>query len=297
MSRCLVVGGCGFIGSHLVDRLLNDGHEVVVLDNDWNGDPRRPRQEAKLVLGSISHKSRILKAMKDVDVVFHMAVLKGTEREDADPIDTTDINVAGTVRVLAAAIESDIKRIVYSSSSEVYGRQRKNLLCEDMISNPQSLVGLQKLMGEQYCGLFAMTHGLEVVSLRYFSVYGLEQPMGSGYSSGMPIISPNDTIAVHGDGRQTCDYVHVNDVVEANVLAADVHIQPGEHLVLNIGTGIATSANEIAHLIGNPVEYVGYVEYLEEREHQVADWSQAKWSMGWEPQIKIADGIKALMGR
>ena len=300
VMRCVVTGGCGFIGSHLVGRLVELGHEVTVLDDMSTGERSNHNREADLVIGSVADLAAVLTATEEAEVVFHTAAWARVERSVTDPIGTHDVNVTGTLNVLRAAHLSGVRRVINSSSSSVYGDQATHLMREDMTPNPMSPYALQKLMGEQYAALFAGLFGMTIVSLRYFNVYGPGQPSEGAYSLVIPrflrMRAQEQPLTVYGDGNQTRSYTHVSDVVEANILAATEELPAGRHTVLNIGTGQETSVNDIAAAIGGPVERIvpnPRGDFEEAR--KAADYSQAKSLIGWEPRVAFADGIKDLL--
>ena len=298
--KCVVTGGCGFIGSHLVGRLVELGHEVTVLDDMSTGERSNHNREADLVIGSVADLTAVLTAAEEADVVFHTAAWPRVQRAVTDPIGTHAVNVTGTLNVLRAAHLSGVRRVINSSSSSVYGDQASHLMREDMTPNPLSPYALQKLMGEQYADLFVSLFGMTIVSLRYFNVYGPGQPSEGAYSLVIPrflrMRAEGQPLTVYGDGNQTRSYTHVSDVVEANILAATEELPAGRHTVLNIGTGQETSVNEIAAAIGGPVEHIvpnPRGDFEETR--KAADYSLAGSILGWEPRVAFADGIKALL--
>lgn len=298
--KCVVTGGCGFIGSHLVGRLVELGHEVTVLDDMSTGERSNHNREADLVIGSVADLAAVLTATEEAEVVFHTAAWARVERSVTDPIGTHDVNVTGTLNVLRASHLSGVRRVINSSSSSVYGDQATHLMREDMTPNPMSPYALQKLMGEQYAALFAGLFGMTIVSLRYFNVYGPGQPSEGAHSLVIPrflrMRAQEQPLTVYGDGNQTRSYTHVSDVVEANILAATEELPAGRHTVLNIGTGQETSVNDIAAAIGGPVERIvpnPRGDFEEAR--KAADYSQAKSLIGWEPRVAFADGIKGLL--
>ena len=285
---------------HLVDRLVELGHEVAILDDLSTGQESGRNPKSGLIAGSVTDASTVLSATESADVVFHTAAWARVERSVVDPIGTHEVNVTGTLNVLRAAHLSGVSRVVYSSSSSVYGDQLTHLMQEDMVPNPKSPYALQKLMGEQYADLFARLFGISVVSLRYFNVYGPGQPSEGTYALVIPrflkMRRDGSPLTVYGDGNQTRSYTHVSDVVEANMLAAIADMPAGKHIVLNIGTGQETSVNEIAAAVGGPVERIlpnPRGDFEEAR--KAADYSRAKSLIGWEPRVAFPDGIKELL--
>ena len=298
--KSVVTGGCGFIGSHVVDRLVERGDEVVVVDDLATGDIACLNAGARLVGGSVLDAELLREAVEGADRIFHLAALPRVERSMEDPIGTHRVNVDGTLNVLEAARATGAGRFVYASSSSVYGRQDTHLMTEDMTPNPLSPYALQKLIGEQYVSLLAPLYGMTAVSLRYFNVYGPRQPLEGEYAlvigkflsarrSGTPL-------TVYGDGEQTRAYSHVYDVVAANLLAAEADVPTGLNTVMNIGSGVETSVNRIASMIGGEVVHVvpNPRGDMEER-RKAADWSRAASVLGWEPTITLGEGLAALM--
>lgn len=298
--KCVVTGGCGFIGSNLVDRLVQMGHRVLVLDDLSDGSDTRLNAAAELIIGSVTDIDTVLAATRSADWIFHTAALPRIQRSVDDPIGTHHVNVTGTLNVLCAAQRNGVRRVINSSSSSVYGDQPTHLMREDMAPNPKSPYALQKLMGEQYAEVFARLHQLLVVSLRYFNVYGPGQPSDGAYALVIPrflkMKAEGQPMTVYGDGTQTRSYTHVDDVVEANILAATASLSPVTHTVLNIGTEVETSVNEIAAIIGGPVRHIvpnPRADFEELR--KAADYSKARSMIGWEPRAPFSSGIRSLL--
>ena len=296
----VVTGGCGFIGSHLVDHLVDLGHEVVVLDDLSTSEGRVINPYATLVEGSITDLELVTSAIEGADCVFHMAAWARVPRSVDDPVGTHKVNVNGTLNVLQAAREKGVGRVVYSSSSSVYGDQEAHLMREDMTPNPMSPYALQKLIGEQYGSMFARLFGMQLVSLRYFNVYGPGQTASGAYALVIPhflkLRAEGRPLTIYGDGHQTRSYTHVSDVIRANVLAMSADLPVGENTILNIGSAEETSVNEIAAMIGGEVEHIipnprGEFEEL----RKSADCSRARAIIGWEPRIGPFEGIRAVV--
>ena len=296
----VVTGGCGFIGSHLVDRLLELGHEVVALDDLSTSDGAYLNPAAALIEGSVTDADLVASATEGADAVFHTAAWARIPRSIHDPIGTHDVNVNGTLNVLQAARNNGVRRVIYSSSSSVYGDQPTHVMREDMRPEPKSPYALQKLVGEQYASMFARLFDMQIVSLRYFNVYGPRQATEGAYVLVIPhflkLRDEGSPLTVYGDGRQTRGYTHVSDVVRANVLAATADLPPSENTVLNIGPNEETSVNDIAEMIGGEIEHVfpnprGEFEEL----RKSADNSKARAMIGWEPRIPLSEGIKTVL--
>jgi len=301
--KCVVTGGCGFIGSHLVDRLIHLGQQVVAVDDNSTGSISRLNPRACLVEGSVTDMDLLVAVTRGADWVFHTAAWARIERSVEDPVGTHHVNVTGTLTVLQAAHLNGVRKVVNSSSSSVYGDQGPHhVMREGMKPNPRSPYAAQKLMGEQYAEMYARLFGLEVTSLRYFNVYGSRQPADGAYVLLIPkfleLRRRHKPLTVYGDGNQTRGYTHVSDVVEANILAATTSLPPGQHTVLNIGPREETSVNEIAAIIGGPVKHIipNPRGDFEER-RKSADNSKAKAVIGWEPRVTFTDGMRDLLLR
>ena len=299
--KCVVTGGCGFIGSFLVDRLVHLGHDVVVVDDLSTGNSAFLNPLACLVEGSVTNPEVLMAATQGADWVFHTAALARVERSVNDPVGTHHANVTGTLNVLQAAHLNGVSKVINSSSSSVYGDQGDcYLMREDMKPNPKSPYAVQKLIGEQYAAMYAGLFGLPVTSLRYFNVYGPRQPAQGAYALLIPkflqLRRQNKPLTIYGDGTQTRGYTHVSDVVAANLLAAAADWPAGRHTVLNIGPREETSVNEIAAIIGGPVEHIipnprGDFEEF----RKSADNSRARQAIGWEPGVSFTEGMTDLL--
>lgn len=242
MTTYLVTGGAGFIGSNIVEELVKRGQRVRVIDNFLTG--RRENLEdflsdIELIEGDIRDPGLMEKASRGVDYVLHQAAFRSVPKSVEDPTLCNDINVAGTLNVLMAAHKTGVKRLVYASSSSVYGNVKRFPQKEDFLPFPLSPYGTSKLAGEYYCKVFTATFGLETVSLRYFNVFGPRQNPESKYSAVIPAfisrMIKNESPAVDGDGRQSRDFTYVGNVVEANISAAIAKNVSGE--IINVGCG------------------------------------------------------------
>ena len=239
MARCLVTGGAGFIGSHIVDALVAQGDEVRVFDNLSTGKKENLSQlesKVELVVGDLRDKTALEQALNGIDYVFHVAALRAVLRSVDDPQETNDVNVTGTLNLLLAARDARVKRVVFSSSSYVYGDTEKFPCEETDKPKPQSPYAASKIMGEYFCQIFTRLYGLETVSLRYFNVFGPRQNPESVYSAVIPIFVDRLLLGVspeiHWDGKQSRDFSYVDNVVQGNLLAAQAKGAAGE--VVNI---------------------------------------------------------------
>lgn len=292
--KYLVTGGAGFIGTNLVKELLASGHEVVVLDNYAVGKKEERIQKGALyVNGDIRNPEDLNSVCQNgFDGIYHLAALPRVTFSVEHPAETHAANVDGTLNVLLAAKNNKIKRVVFSSSSSVYGNQKVYPAKEDFIALPVSPYALHKFIGEHYCRLFFDLYGLETVCLRYANVYGPYFDPEGAYAlvigKFLKQKKEGQPLTVCGDGEYFRDYTHVSDVVRANILAMEsANVGKGE--VINISNKRPYSVNELVKLIGGEFIFVparpGDVRYTE------ADNSKAKELLGWEPKIRIEEGI------
>lgn len=296
MAKILVTGGAGFIGSHLVDALIERGHQVLILDNLSTGKKENINQKAEFLNLDLRDFKKIRPAFEGVDFVFHLAALPRIPLSIAKPIETNEVNLTGTLNALIASKEAGVKKFIYSSSSSVYGQQKKLPMKEDMKCDPLNPYALQKYVGELYCRIFPEIYNLATVSLRYFNAYGPRQPEEGAY---VPVTGvflgqkqKGAPLTVTGDGEQTRDFSHVSDVVRANILAMESE-KVGRGEAINIGAGENHSINEVAKLIGGEITYIPLPPG--EMRHTLADISLAKDLLGWEPKIKLEEGISNLL--
>jgi nucleoside-diphosphate-sugar epimerase len=292
----VVTGGAGFIGSHLVDELIAKGLRVRVVDNFTTGDRQYLNPDAELLTADIRDARSLPPIFAGADCVFHTAALPRVMVSIEHPVETHMTNVVGTLNVLVAARDSGVRRVVFSGSSSVYGEQPILPLTESMAPNPLNPYALQKLTAEQYTRIFHKLFGLETLTLRYFNVYGPRMATEGAYvtviSSFLRQKRAGELLTIHGDGTQTRDFTHVNDVVRANILAMDAVVADGR--AINIGRGRNLSVNRIAELIGGPT--VQLPPRPGDARHTLADLSQAREILGWEPEIATEDAVRALVG-
>lgn len=293
-TKLIVTGGAGFIGSNLVDALISRGFDVRVIDNLCNGKGDNVNKKAKLYVLDIRDLKSIEPVFKNAKYVFHLAALPRVQYSIEHPEETNAVNVAGTLNVLIASQKAKVKRVVYSSSSSVYGDQKIMPLKEKTPVSPKSPYGLQKHIGELYCRAWSQIYSLPTVSLRYFNVYGPRQSAEGAYALVIAKFlkqrSENKPMTITGDGKQTRDFTNVKDVVRANLLAMKSK-KVGKGEVINIGFGKNHSVIRIAELVGGPVVYIP--ERLEPL-HTLSDNALAKKLLGWVPGINIEKGIKEL---
>ncbi len=295
--KAAVVGGAGFIGSHVADALVARGDQVVIVDNLSTGFRHNLNSAAQFVELDITEPSaHLAEALRGCEVVFHPAALARVPRSVEDPVGTHEVNVTGTLRVLKAAHDVGVRRVVYSSSSSVYGDQPTLPLTEDMPTNPLNPYACQKLMGEIYARNFRRIYGLETVCLRYFNVYGPRQVMEGAYRLVIGIFMDQrkrgEPLTIHGDGEQTRDFTWVGDVVRANLLAAgSPNVGSGEPI--NVGSGHEVSINRIAELVGGDAVHTA-ARGFDER-FKRASVERARALLGWEPTVMVEDGIGLLL--
>jgi len=308
-SRILVTGGAGFIGSHQVDRLLHEGFQVTVIDDLSTGQAgninrHKNRKEFNFIKGDIRDFKLVKKIMKDVDAVFHEAALTSVALSVEDPILTNDINVTGTLNLLKACSDHHVKRFMFASSAAIYGDTPLTQKREDMTPNPTSPYGASKLAAENYVKLFHELYGLETVILRYFNVYGPRQNFSTNGSEGGVIaiflnrMLKNAPPVIHGDGKQTRDFVHVQDIVEANMLALNNKAAAGE--VFNIATGKKASVNQVTDtmkeiLNRKSLETIHAAPRPGDIRHIYADISKAEKVLGFHPKTPLKEGLVALV--
>ena len=293
MSKIIITGGAGFIGSHLTDKLVELGHQVIVVDNLMLGRKEFVNKKAKFFKVDIRNFKKLKKIFKGAEAVFHLAADPRLQVSIEDPATTHEINVTGTFNVLLAAKDSGVKKVVFSSTCALYGDQPLPIK-ESYTPNPLSPYGLHKLMGEQYCRLFNHLFKLETVCLRYFNVFGPRKLPSGSYPMVIPIFldqrQKGQKLTIVGDGTATRDYVYVSDVVEANIKAWQSAV--GDGRAINIGSGKQISVNEIAKLVGGPTVNIpprpGEMKFI------AADASLAKQLLGWEPKVSFEEGIKML---
>jgi len=295
--KVVVTGGAGFIGSHLVKKLIEADYDVFVIDNLLAGKEENLHPKAKFFKLDVRNLEDITPVFKGAKYVFHLAAIPSVQFSIENPRETNEINIGGTLNVLTAAKDTGVKRIIYSASSSVYGDAKKLPIAENEPAKPKSPYALQKYVGELYCKMFSDLYGIETVCLRYFNVYGKNQPSKGAYASVLAkfldLKKENKKLTIVGDGNQTRDFTNVSDVADANILAAKSE-RVGKGESINIGTGKKYSVKEIAEIIGGPVEYLP--PRIEPKD-SLADISFAKFLLDWEPKIDLEKGLKELLGR
>ncbi len=301
MAFCLVTGGAGFIGSHLVEALLAHGHAVRVLDDFSTGNPENLAAFADridVVEGSLTSLDTVREASEGVELVFHQGALPSVPRSVADPLTTHQVCATGTLNVLMAARESGVRRVVYAASSSAYGNSERLPKRETDPTNPLSPYAVAKLTGENYCAAFSKVYGLETVRLRYFNVFGPRQSPDSPYAAVIPKfireIMAGRPPSIQGDGTQSRDFTYIANVVQANLLAAEAPNVSGR--VYNIACGQRTTlldlVSMINSLLGTKIAPVHEQPRPGDVRHSQADISRAAADLGFVPRINLEWGLR-----
>ena len=292
--KYVVVGGAGFIGSNLVDRLVDEKNEVVIIDNFSTGKEENINENSQVFRIDISDTSKskeITDIMKNTDTVFLLAAKARVQPSIVNPIQYEVNNTIGTLNILKCAVDAGVRRLVYSASSSAYGDSDILPLHEGLPIDPLSPYGAQKYYGEVLCKMFCKVYNIETVSLRYFNVYGEKQNIAGAYALVMGIFAHQrlngDPMTIRGDGEQKRDFTYVGDVVNANILASQSN-NVGKGEVINIGNGDNRSINQIAEMIGGETVHV---EPVVEPKETLADNSLAQKLLGWKPTQKIEDWV------
>ncbi|MDY9927198.1 SDR family oxidoreductase [Methanosarcina sp.] len=297
----MVTGGAGFIGSHLIEKLLNAGNEVTCLDNfnDYydpqikreNIEPFLENENFQLIEGDIRDKALLRDIFRSTDYVFHEAAQAGIRISVKDPMKPHEINTTGTLNLLEAAVDSGVKKIINASSSSVYGKVEYLPFDENHPNSPVSPYGVSKLMAEHYCRVFEDLYGLKSVSLRYFTVYGPRMRPDLAISIFTKAALKNETILIFGDGEKTRDFTCIDDIVKANLIC----MKKGSG-VYNIGSGHSITINELASKIieinESESEIVHTNSMKGDAEHTLSSSKKAWKEIGWKPKVTIEDGLE-----
>lgn len=303
MAVYLVTGGAGFIGSHIVDRLVELGEDVRVLDNFVTGkmvNIEHNLGKIELIRGSVVDMDTVRRAAEGVDFVLHHAAIPSVPRSVDDPIASNEANITGTLNILVAARDSGVKRVVYASSSAVYGDTPSLPKIEDMPTDPLSPYALTKLTGEYYCRMFTKLYGLETVSLRYFNVFGARQDPTSQYAAVIPkflsLMLEDRQPVINGDGLQSRDFTYVANNVAANLLACTQPGVGGE--VLNIACGesftLLKLVDRLNGIVGKSIEPVFGPPQPGDVRHSLADIGKARELLGFSPTVTFQEGLEKL---
>lgn len=301
--RYLITGGAGFIGSHLVERLVRDGADVSVLDDLSTGRRehlRAVRDRIRFIRGNAARLEVCRRAMQGVDYVLHQAAVTSVPQSTRNPVAAHQVNVTGTLNILVAAHEAKVRRVVYAGSTAAYGDAAELPTHEALLPRPLSAYAASKLAGEAYCQAFWRTHGLETVVLRYFNIFGPRQNVDSQYGAVVPLFIAASLRGVppviFGDGEQTRDFTFVANVVEANLLACHAPAERAAGAVFNIGCGAATSIRElwqrIAGIVGVDVEPLYESARAGDVRHSFASIARARDQLDYTPTVDLEEGLR-----
>jgi UDP-glucose 4-epimerase len=306
MDAYLVTGGAGFIGSNIVKELLTREQRVRVLDNFSTGKREnlfefKESPNFELIEGDLRSFHTVRTAVKDMDYILHQGALPSVPRSVNDPLTTNDVNILGTLNILEAAKEFGVKRVVYASSSSIYGDNKILPKTEDMPINPLSPYALSKYTGERYCQIFTKIYGLETVCLRYFNVFGPNQDPTSQYSAVIPkfirLMSEGKRPTIYGDGTQSRDFTYVSNTVSANLLACTTTEICGE--VFNIACGESNTliqlVDSINHILGTSIDPVFEKERPGDVKHSLADISRAEEKLVYRVTTRFEEGLRDLV--
>ncbi len=297
-KNILVTGGAGFIGSHIVDR-LSPGNKVIVLDNLFSGslsNLKKSTDRITFIKGDILDETLVRNVVAEVEYVFHLAAHVGNIRSIKDPYFDMEVNIKGTINLLEACRGSSIKRFVYTSSAAIFGEAKYLPIDEEHPLNPESPYAVSKLAAEKYCFAFYKVHGVPTTALRYFNAYGLRQDT-SEYANAISIflnrIKDGEPLTIFGDGKQTRDFVFIEDIVTANILAATQPAAVGE--IFNIATGQTSSIEQLISIIrqisGQETQVV-YADFRRgEVRHSWADIGKARRLLGYSPETNFTEGL------
>ncbi len=297
----LVTGAAGFIGSHLTERLVREGCEVIAVDNlstGYRANLEAILPELKFVEGDAGDYDLMCRLCTQVEVVFHEAALASVPLSVRDPLSVHAADATATLQVLRAAVQSGVRRLVYAGSAAAYGDSPTLPKHEDLVPVPLSPYAAAKLAGEHYCRAFESSYGLETIALRYFNVFGPRQDPRSPYAAAVPIFVTaalaGEAPRVFGDGRQTRDFTYVDNVVEANLLALRAPVGCGG--VYNVAAGVETDLNKLlatlAAIVGHEIVPVYAPPQPGDIARSVADISQARRVLGYEPRVSLREGLE-----
>lgn len=300
-KKAVVTGGAGFIGSHVVDKLVSDGWEVTVVDNLFSGFMKNIEHHGdkiRFVKGSITDQKLMRELITEGCTIWHFAAMNSVPRSIEFPWETNDVNINGTLNILMAANEKKARRVVYSGSSSAYGNAPVDVKDESIPAKPISPYGLTKYTGEEYCRLFPTIYGLETITLRYFNVFGPRQNPNSPYSAVIPLfidaMFDKHPIKIFGDGQQSRDFTYVDNVVSANFLAGTAEtVEPGSY---NVACGDSITVNDIYAALEKMTDYKYEVDHQPPRVGDVrtsmASIAKISKSLGYKPLVTFYDGLE-----
>ena len=305
MSKIVITGGAGFIGSHLAENLCKNGHEVVVVDNldsyypieykKRNLDIILKYKNASFVKGDVCNLDFLKTVIdKKIDFVFHEAAQPGVRFSVENPFRPNNVNILGTLNVLQSSLESNVDRVINASSSSIYGKVEYLPFDEKHPTQPISPYAVSKLAAEHYCRVFYEIHGLPTVSLRYFTVYGPRMRPDLAISIFTEKMLKNEPITIFGDGTQTRDFTYIDNIIDCNMKLINTNKDDGK--VLNVGESKRTNINEIANYLKEIIGSSSEIHYVEvqkgDAKHTLADINLAKKLIGYEPKIDILEGLR-----
>ena len=302
MARFLVTGVAGFIGRSIAKRLLQEGHPVRGIDNLSTG--KRENLEGldglEFVEGDVTEPASVADACEGIEVIFHEAALASVPRSVVEPVASNHANVTGTLQLLYAARQSKVRRVIYAGSSSAYGDTPTLPKREDMLPSPISPYAVSKLAGEFYMQSFFRVYGLETVSLRYFNVFGPYQDPSSQYSGVLakfiPTMLRGEVPTMYGDGGQSRDFTYIENVVNANLLAARAPADRVAGNIFNVATGVRATLSETVTILSKLTGYAGPVQHAKERDgdvkHSLADIGLARTALGYEPTVDFQEGLR-----
>lgn len=304
MSNYLVTGGAGFIGSNLAIALIKQGHSVRVLDNFSTGKKQNLESvvdQIELVTGDLTHFDDVREAVKDIDIVLHHGAIPSVPKSVADPLGSNKANVDGTLHILLASRDARVQRVIFASSSSIYGDTNPSLSkTESLAPRPISPYGVAKLAAEKYCQVFYHVYGLETVALRYFNVFGPRQDPESMYAAVIPrfirALLQSQPPQIYGNGEQTRDFTFIDNVITGNMLAATASKEKVAGEVFNLAAGGQTSLNQLIEILQELMSVTIMPEYQPARQgdilHSTADIEKARSQMDYEPRISLLEGLR-----
>ena len=298
MENVLVTGGCGFIGGHVVDELIDRGKNVIVVDNESSAanEKYHYRSEATYYDYDISKHDELGQVFRShkIDTIFHLAARSRIPYSIKEPVETCSINFIGTLNVLDHAHNNEVERVLYSSTSSAYGQKNEPPLHEDMERDCLNPYSVSKVAAEDLCRMYNNLYDLNTVIFRYFNVYGERQPLKGSYAPVIGIFlrqnEAGEEMTIVGDGLQTRDFTHVKDVVNANMLAAESHEERVFGEIFNVGTGRNHSVLDISRMIGNDCMFLPPREG--EARDTLADTNKIKNLLRWEPKVRLENWLK-----
>ena len=309
--KILVTGGAGFIGSNLCEKLLQDGHEVVCLDNFSTGKPENiqlffSNSKFKLIVGDIRNISDCNNAVDGVDYVFHEAALGSVPRSIKDPITTNSVNIDGFLNMLVASRDVGVKRFIYAASSSTYGDSASLPKVEDIIGKPLSPYAITKYVNELYADIFSRTYGMECIGLRYFNVFGRKQNPDGAYAAVIPLfvkkLINHESPVINGDGEYSRDFTYIDNVIQMNLLAMSVENEEAVNTVYNTAYGERTTLNQLVSYLKeyltlydseiDKVDILHGPDRLRDIPHSLASIEKAKSLLGYRPLYSMKDGLK-----